>query len=105
MLPKPHFLLPTVSSERIVWTKDYGIAEDSELFREAAPKQVWNDSIDIGSNVRSARTEKVLTFVLEKSVKNANGELEVEIYTSLDGKHSLSLKLCQVSSKRLTSSH
>lgn len=89
MLPKPHFSLPTVSSERIVWTKDYGIAEVSELFREAAPKQVWNDSIDIGSNVRSAHTEKVLTFVLEKSVKNANGELEVEIYTSLDGKHKI----------------
>jgi hypothetical protein len=87
MTRKPNLPLPTHDGVLFTWHNGVGIAEASCLAGGksfAIHGRVWNDSCDVGFNVRSHRTGAVKTFVYHSDVKREN-EIVLWVYRSADG--------------------
>lgn len=80
---KTNLLLPTHSGLLFTWTKNLGVAEESDLGPRWCAR-VFPDACDIGFRVRSSRTRKVLTFVHVKDRKDDEGELVARIFQALE---------------------
>jgi len=86
--------IPSYPSTLFTWHQRYGVAECNDL--NGGPRihgRVYDDTCDVGFNVVSSKTGKVMLFLFEKDVRgeDMDAELISTEYISECGKYRISL--------------
>mgnify|MGYP006957753019 CR=1 FL=1 len=81
--------IPSYSSDLFSWYMGNGYTEISDLPCAPAACQVYDDACDVGFNVRSERTGKVMLFTLSEVSQDKEGDISDWVYVSTNGKHKI----------------